>query len=197
MTDYAQDFVPSRQLCTLRQCEPLSHNTRISKWNQLVSQRAYVFMRKYSICNHGFSNDCQWIVVTNHLRIVCFFTCSYVAWSWLWLGRRGSLEWPARSPDLTPYDFFLWDWAKEEVYRSQLQTLDELEDRIRDVFTSISPDFLLKSVDAIPQWFQTLMERAGSHIEFWVNDFIVPNYLFWIKHSNGVSFFLKTNKYLL
>lgn len=23
-----------------------------------------------------------------------------------WIGRRGSIEWPARSPDLTPLDFF-------------------------------------------------------------------------------------------
>lgn len=25
-----------------------------------------------------------------------------------WIGRRGTTEWPARSPDLTPCDFFLW-----------------------------------------------------------------------------------------
>ena len=25
-----------------------------------------------------------------------------------WLDRRGPHEWPARSPDLTPCDFFLW-----------------------------------------------------------------------------------------
>ena len=34
-----------------------------------------------------------------------------------WLGRRGPHEWPARIPDLTPCDFFLWGWAKEEVYK--------------------------------------------------------------------------------
>lgn len=26
-----------------------------------------------------------------------------------WIGRRGSIEWPARSPDLTPLDFFFGD----------------------------------------------------------------------------------------
>lgn len=26
-----------------------------------------------------------------------------------WIGRRGSVEWPARSPDLTPLDFFIGD----------------------------------------------------------------------------------------
>lgn len=25
-----------------------------------------------------------------------------------WIGRRGPIEWPARSPDLTPLDYFLW-----------------------------------------------------------------------------------------
>ena len=26
------------------------------------------------------------------------------------MGRRGSCEWPTRSPDLTPCDVFLWGW---------------------------------------------------------------------------------------
>ena len=30
------------------------------------------------------------------------------------MGRHGSQEWPARSPELTPCDFFLWGWLKEE-----------------------------------------------------------------------------------
>ena len=29
-----------------------------------------------------------------------------------WIGRRGPIEWPARSPDLTPPDFFLWGVIK-------------------------------------------------------------------------------------
>ncbi|KAJ4428699.1 hypothetical protein ANN_25692 [Periplaneta americana] len=29
-----------------------------------------------------------------------------------WIGRRGAVEWPARSPDLTPLDFFLWGHLK-------------------------------------------------------------------------------------
>ncbi|MFW5443335.1 MAG: hypothetical protein ACKE51_03370 [Methylococcaceae bacterium] len=30
-----------------------------------------------------------------------------------WIGRRGPMEWPARSPDLTPCDFFLWGVLKQ------------------------------------------------------------------------------------
>jgi len=44
-----------------------------------------------------------------------------------WLGRRGPHEWPARSPDLTPCEFFLWGWAKEELYRAKPRTMEQLE----------------------------------------------------------------------
>lgn len=32
------------------------------------------------------------------------------------IGRRGTIEWPPRSPDLSPSDFFLWVYVKDRVY---------------------------------------------------------------------------------
>ena len=83
-----------------------------------------------------------------------------------WIGRRGPHEWPARSPDLTPCDFFLWGWLKEQVYSTKPTTLEELEGRIREVMTSIPQEFLVKSVDAVPGRLEKLVANAGSHIEF-------------------------------
>ncbi|EZA51396.1 hypothetical protein X777_09665, partial [Ooceraea biroi] len=37
-----------------------------------------------------------------------------------WIGRGGRISWPARSPDLTPLDLFLWGHLKNEVYRDIL-----------------------------------------------------------------------------
>ena len=54
------------------------------------------------------------------------------------MGRRGSHEWPARSPDLTPCDFFLWGWLKEQVY----------------------------STDAVHGRLEKLVANDGAHIEF-------------------------------
>ena len=62
-------------------------------------------------------------------------------------GRRGSHEWPARSPDLTPCDFFLWSWLKEQVYSTKPRNLEEPKGRIHEVMTSIPQEFLVKSVD--------------------------------------------------
>lgn len=31
-----------------------------------------------------------------------------------WIGRGGTVAWPARSPDLTPLDYFLWRAMKQK-----------------------------------------------------------------------------------
>ncbi|XP_026828441.1 uncharacterized protein LOC113562655 [Ooceraea biroi] len=41
-----------------------------------------------------------------------------------WIGRGGPVGWPARSPDLTPLDFFLWGILKDMVYTSNHATTD-------------------------------------------------------------------------
>jgi len=83
-----------------------------------------------------------------------------------WLGRRGPHELPAGSPDLTPCDFFLWGLAKEEVYRAKSHTLEQLEDRIRQVIINVPHDFLQKTVDSIPGRLRKLMDTAGPYVEF-------------------------------
>ncbi|GAB1865891.1 DUF4817 domain-containing protein [Camponotus japonicus] len=47
-----------------------------------------------------------------------------------WIGRRGHIEWPPRSPNLTPLDFFLWDYWKSKVYATKPRDLDDLRGRI-------------------------------------------------------------------
>jgi hypothetical protein len=32
-----------------------------------------------------------------------------------WIGCGSTINWPPRSPDLTPLDFCLWGWLKSEV----------------------------------------------------------------------------------
>ena len=82
-----------------------------------------------------------------------------------WLGRRGPHEWPARSPDLTPCDFFLWGLAKEEVYRAKYHTLEQLEDRIGEVITNVPHDFLQETVDSIAGCLRKLVDAASAYVE--------------------------------
>jgi hypothetical protein len=83
-----------------------------------------------------------------------------------WVGQHGPHKWPARSRDLTPCDFFLWGWAKDEVYRTNPRTLKELEARIQDVIINVPLNFLQKTVDFIPDRLRKLVNVTGAYIEF-------------------------------
>lgn len=59
-----------------------------------------------------------------------------------WIGRRGPTEWPARSPDLTPLDFFFWGFLKSKVYETRPRDLDDLRGKIQNTCRLITPEML-------------------------------------------------------
>ncbi|GBO10004.1 hypothetical protein AVEN_268106-1 [Araneus ventricosus] len=62
------------------------------------------------------------------------------------------MDWPTYSPNLTPWDYFLWGALKDAVYGNHRSTLDELESAICVACNSISvetlkdvmPNFILR-----------------------------------------------------
>ncbi|GFX66336.1 DUF4817 domain-containing protein [Trichonephila clavipes] len=58
------------------------------------------------------------------------------------ISRFGPVNWPPRSCDLTPLDYFLWSYVNSLVYADKPQTLDHLEDNIRRVIADIRPQIL-------------------------------------------------------
>ncbi|GFV48145.1 putative DD41D transposase [Trichonephila clavipes] len=63
------------------------------------------------------------------------------------ISRFGPVNWPPRSCDLTPPDYFLWGYVKSLVYADKPQTLDRLEDNIRRVIADIRPQMLEKVIE--------------------------------------------------
>ncbi|XP_050302991.1 uncharacterized protein LOC126740868 [Anthonomus grandis grandis] len=47
-----------------------------------------------------------------------------------WIGRYGPVRWPPRSPDLTALDFYVWGTLKSNVYSININTRDELINRM-------------------------------------------------------------------
>ena len=81
-----------------------------------------------------------------------------------WIGRRGPLKWAARSPDLTPCDFFLWRFLKSKVFFTRPQNLEELE-QIRASCGLVTQDLLQKvRQECVKRWLKCL-EIGGSHVE--------------------------------
>ena len=51
--------------------------------------------------------------------------------------RNGDYNWPLRSCDSTPLDFFLWGYVKDKIYADALQLIQELKEKIRAVIDEI------------------------------------------------------------
>ena len=56
--------------------------------------------------------------------------------------RSGPVNWPPKSCDLTPLDFFLWGYVKAHVYMDKPATIDALEANIEAFIREISADML-------------------------------------------------------
>ncbi|GFY31611.1 piggyBac transposable element-derived protein 4 [Trichonephila clavipes] len=63
------------------------------------------------------------------------------------ISRFGPVNWPPRSCDLTPLDYFLWGYVKSLIYADKPQTLDHLEENIRRVIADIRPQMLEKVIE--------------------------------------------------
>lgn len=82
-----------------------------------------------------------------------------------WIGRRGSVEWPARSPDMTPLDYFLWGYTRSQIYKQKPDNLDELKARIRETIRAISPEVLHKVLQEFRNRLAYCQEVGGGHFE--------------------------------
>lgn len=47
-----------------------------------------------------------------------------------WFGTNGPIRWPARSPDITPPDYFLWGYVKDIVYKEPIEDMADLINKI-------------------------------------------------------------------
>ncbi|GFV71252.1 putative DD41D transposase [Trichonephila clavipes] len=80
------------------------------------------------------------------------------------ISRLGLVNWPPRSCDLTPLDYFLWGYVKSLVYADNPQTLDHLEDNICRVIADIRPQMLEKVIENWTSRLDYIRASRGSHM---------------------------------
>ncbi|GFV20350.1 transposable element Tc3 transposase [Trichonephila clavipes] len=80
------------------------------------------------------------------------------------ISRFGPVNWPPRSCDLTPLDYFLWDYVKSLVCVDKPQTLDHWEDNIRRVIADIRPQMLEKVIENWTSRLDYIRASRGSHM---------------------------------
>ena len=83
------------------------------------------------------------------------------------VGMGHAIEWPARSPDLTPLDFFLWGHIQHIVYEpGPPASLQELRDRITAAFASVRRTRMVRhAVAAMRTRAETCIRLGGLQVE--------------------------------
>ncbi|GFV24953.1 putative DD41D transposase [Trichonephila clavipes] len=76
----------------------------------------------------------------------------------------GPVNWPPKSCDLTPLDYFLWAYVKSLFYADKPQTLDHLEDNIRRVIADVRPQMLEKVIENWTSRLDYIRASRGSHM---------------------------------
>lgn len=82
-----------------------------------------------------------------------------------WIGRYGPIRWPARSPDLTPLDYFVWGHIKEHVYKERINTRPELQNKIIEAIATISPEMIQNALNSLLRRARLCIECDGGHFE--------------------------------
>ncbi|GFU67222.1 putative LOC101896122 [Trichonephila clavipes] len=80
------------------------------------------------------------------------------------ISRFGPVNWPPRSCDLTPLDYFLWGYVESLVYADKPQTLDHLEDNIHRVIADIRPQMLEKVIENWTSRLDYIRASRGRHM---------------------------------
>lgn len=83
-----------------------------------------------------------------------------------WIGRHGPIHWPARSPDLTPMDFFLWGYLKQKVYKERIgNDVNGLKLRITEAVREINVEMLHKVYKQFRKRVEDCAVCGGEYVE--------------------------------
>ena len=80
------------------------------------------------------------------------------------ISRQFDFDWPARSPDLSPVDFWFWGHVKRITYSQPCSNLDQLKLRITEACSSVT-DNLEAVIDSIESRLSYLKDINGSQID--------------------------------
>ena len=72
------------------------------------------------------------------------------------------IRWPARSPDKSPLDYYLWGGCEAEVRRVKPNNLEELKEVVYDCVASLDEDEVRRAVRDVRAWQSSASKRAAD-----------------------------------
>jgi len=82
------------------------------------------------------------------------------------ISRYGDIKWPARSPDFSVCDFYLWGHLKSVVYSAPSpRTTQELKLQIQEEISRIPVDMLRRAMSSVHDRLAECEQHNGGHLE--------------------------------
>lgn len=81
------------------------------------------------------------------------------------IGRGVPLSWPLRSPDLTPYDFFVWSFVKDQVYKTKVSNVYQLGLKINAASCTITNEMPHREWSELDNRIDYLFGIKDCHVE--------------------------------
>ena len=82
-----------------------------------------------------------------------------------WIGRRGPIEFPPRSPDLTPMDFCVWGIIKELVYSRKPRSVEDLRQFVINALANFDHDLCTSVCRSVLSRCRGCIEAEGLQFE--------------------------------
>jgi len=79
------------------------------------------------------------------------------------------VHWSARSPDLTPLDYFLWDFIKNRGMAIASMTREDMKNKIGQVCSKIMIEQLIKVRQTFKQKLRLYLQQEGKHFKHLLN----------------------------
>lgn len=86
-----------------------------------------------------------------------------------WIGTHGPTKWPPRSPDLTPLDYFLWGYLKDEVYKNNYNNVQELKMELTRILSNIHPRKIMAATCSVQKRVNLCIRENGGHFEQFIS----------------------------
>ena len=80
------------------------------------------------------------------------------------LSHFGDQNWPSRSCDLTPLDFFLWGYLKSKIYVNNPTTTRALQEEIKRCINEIQPQLYRKVMKNFDETVRMCQQSRGVHL---------------------------------
>ena len=80
------------------------------------------------------------------------------------ISRNDDYNWPPKSCDLTPLDFFLWGYVKDKVYTDARQSIQELKEKIHAVIDEIELQMCENVTENFMKRARSCKRSRGDHL---------------------------------